>query len=159
MKRESKINGFLLCIFVTILFLAGCVRFLGQSIKQGTPIKEDMVKMIQPGKTTKEDIIQWFGIPNVIQKQGEETASPKQVDMVQPFVSPVFPSFDFFSSKHKITEDHRIYAYFFTKTEGTMTDILIFSKQYMTTLTDTLLVLVNEKIGIAEDYIFRKENK
>ncbi len=133
---------------------------MGTSYKMGTPIKEDTVKMIQPGKTTKEDIIQWFGIPNVIQKQGEEAASSKQGAMVG-MMGPqfVYPSFDLFSSKHKITEDHRIYGYTFTKMEGKMVTVPIIGKQDMETKTDMLLVLVNEKTGIAEDYIFRKENK
>lgn len=37
----------------------------------GKPIDEDMVSKIQNGKTTRENIIQWFGIPMAVAKKGE----------------------------------------------------------------------------------------
>jgi len=158
MKRESKMNGIFLCIIVTTLFLAGCIN--AYSFRYGPQIKEDIVKMIQPGKTTKEDIIQWFGSStNIVQKQGADATTPKEglVDVIDPRL--VSPSFDLFSSKHKITEDHRIYVYTSTKSEGTVFYLSFFTKSDGQMFKDSLLVLVNEKTGIAEDYIFIKENK
>ena len=136
------------------------------SYSYGTPIKEDMVKRIQDGKTTKEEMLQWFGIPNIVQKQGEDTTSQKSLhegammepvmmsSMDQKFVSQA--SFDLFSSKHKITEDHRIYDYSFTKMKGASVSVLFYGTTDTKMLTDILLILVNEKTGNVEDHIFRK---
>lgn len=163
MGREFKIRGILLCVtvIVAILFLGGCL-FMPHSYTYGKVIKEDKVKMIQPGKTTKEEIIQWFGIPTIIQKSGEKESQEKkevaEVGIMGPFGGVVSqPSFDLFSSKHKITDDHRIYVYTFTKSKGASFNFLFFGSMDTHSFTDKLLVLVNEKTGIAEDYIFRKE--
>jgi hypothetical protein len=46
----------------------------------GKPINEKTVKMIQPDKTTKDEIIQWFGPPQSIEKPGgkDETAAKEE---------------------------------------------------------------------------------
>jgi len=68
--------------------------------------------------------------------------------------SPSFESsFELFSSKHKITEDHRIYVYTFTEFKVRGYPFGAGSHS----LSDKLLILVNEKTGIVEDYIFSKE--
>jgi len=129
----------------------------------GEPIKEDMVKMIQPGKTTKEEIIQWFGIPSVIAKKGEKMSLPTELVSMsvageigrQEVSSDTF--FNLFSTKHKLTESHRIYYYTYTKSKGTTFAMPYFGYTGGKALTDKLLVLINEDTGIVEDYIFRKQ--
>lgn len=163
MEGEFKMKGNLMCFILIgmLLFLGGCM-VMPHSSSYGTPIKEDMVKRIQDGKTTKEEIVKWFGIPNIVQKQGEDTTSQKSLpegaimgSMGQKFVSQA--SFELFSSKHKITEDHRIYVYSFTKMKGASVNVLFFGTTDTKTLTDILLILVNEKTGNVEDHIFRKD--
>jgi len=168
MRREFKIKGILFCVVVitATTFLWGCA-IMPYKHTSGEPIKEDKTKMIQPGKTTKEEIIQWFGIPSVIAKKGEKMSLP--IEMAggmygigaagevgkQEVSSDTF--FNLFSSKHKLIENHRIYYFTYTKNKGSTFNMPFFGYSGGRALTDKLLVLINEDTGIVEDYIFRKQ--
>jgi len=142
------------------LFPGGCFSCSNTS---GKPINEKTVKMIQPDKTTKDEIIQWFGPPQSIEKPSgkEETTVKEEKVKTMGYqawpggaFSPSFESsFELFSSKHKITEDHRIYVYTFT--EFKVRGYPFGGGGHG--LSDKLLILINEKTGFVEDYIFSKE--
>lgn len=166
MGREFKMKGLFLGVVVitATMFLWGCA-IMPHKYTSGEPIKEDKTKMIQPGKTTKEEIIQWFGIPTVIAKKDEKMSLPIEMAGMmgvtggevgkQEVSSDTF--FNLFSSKHKLMENHRIYYYRYTKSSGTNFSMPFFGYSGGRALTDKLLVLINEDTGIVEDYIFRKQ--
>lgn len=156
MIRHRGIKGLFLylVVFLTIGLLSGCF-VMPHSYTYGTPIKDEMVAKIQPGKTTKEEIIQWFGIPNNIVKSQDKVGSSYNLPASSAHMT--VPSFDLFSSKHKITDDSRIYVYTFSKTSGSSVNILFLGNTTTHTRADTLLVLLNEDTGLVEDSLFRKE--
>ena len=162
-RKFGKIQILLWISTVSATFVSGGC-FSGSNTS-GKPINEKMVKMIQPDKTTKDEIIQWFGPPQSIEKPGgkDETAAKEEKVKTmgyQAWPGGAFPpsfesSFELFSSKHKITEDHRIYVYTFTEFKIAASPFLFRTGSH--SLSDKLLILVNEKTGIVEDYIFSKE--
>jgi hypothetical protein len=163
---EMKVRKIVILLWILAVsatsFQGGCGSY---SITSGKPIDEKTVKMIQPGKTTKDEIIQLFGPPQSIEKpSGKEEATAKE-EKVKTMVVPAWPggtippsfesSFELFSSKHKIIEDHRIYVYTFTKFKGEVGPFGGGSHN----LSDKLLILINEKTGVVEDYVFSKETQ
>ncbi len=168
MKKSFRRIRFILWIAaVSIGLLYGGCAVMPHSYTAGEPISEKTVERIQPGKTTKGEIIQWFGLPQSIEKPiVEKEAAVEREEKVATGGAWLVgggttfqPSFELFSSKHKITKDHRIYVYTFTKTKGGTFVILFFGSTDSHSLSDKLLILVNEKTEIVEDYIFRKETK
>ncbi len=153
---------YLLIVIGFIAFiLLGCAP--APPVWTGKPIEDEKINRIKPGQTKKQDIIEWFSAPMAIAVQGEVLkiqaeaswayGNPRggyyyQVD------SDTF--FELFSSQHKLTEYHRIYYYYHAVStkEGY---VFIFSVyESGRTKFDKLWILVNEKTGIAEDYVFRK---
>lgn len=147
-------------VFVSILLFSGCF-VAPYTYTCGQPIKEDKLKKIEAGKTTKEEIIQWFGVPSVVVKKGEKanvtTTQYGASGVIQSIGSSFDELFSLFSSKHKQKDSYIIYYYDYTKTEGATFSIIFFSPSSSRALTDKLLMLIDENTGIVEDYIFSKQ--
>ncbi len=60
MRRFEKFLSWSITPIVLIFLLTGCV--VGRYY-EGSQISPDQIKAIQPGVTTKEEIIRWFGPP------------------------------------------------------------------------------------------------
>ena len=154
------------------LFLTGC--FISpHSFTQGKPIADNKVEKIVKGKTTKEEVINWFGVPTTIIKKGDKTATegttaaapspnialPYFAQGVQSTPSGEVSSeqmFSLFSSKNKIKEADVIYYYGYTTTKGSSVGFLFFSTNDSHAVTDKLLILMNEEKGVVEDFILSK---
>lgn len=65
MKRDFLI----LLAFVTLVSLAGCTTFETHTV--GTKIDTDMVATIDPGTTTRSEIINTFGAPTDVTTEGD----------------------------------------------------------------------------------------
>jgi len=128
----------------------------------GKPIDEKMVKKIQKGKTTREEIIQWFGIPMAVAKKGETIklsgamATPMGGGEMQGAEVSSDTYFVLFAN-HNITENHRIYLYIFTKTKGMGFSMPFISTMSGKTLKNTLIILMDESKGIVVDYKYEKQ--
>lgn len=165
----------LLATFVFLgLFLTGC--FISpHSFTQGRPIADNKVEKIQKGKTTKEEIINWFGVPTTIIKKGDKTktggtaATPPSPNIALPYFAQGVQGtptgeisseqlFSLFSSKNKIKDDDVIYYYGYTTTKGSSVGLLFFSTSDSHAVTDKLLILMNEEKGVVEDFIMSKES-
>jgi hypothetical protein len=68
------------------------------------------------------------------------------------------PFFELFSTRHALTEYHRVYYYY--DAWNTTTSFVLVLAIYETgkTTIDQLWVLVNEKTGLVEDYVLRKHS-
>ena len=167
----------LILLAVVVFFsmsLVGC--FVSpHSFTQGRPIADNKVEKIQKGRTTKDEIISWFGVPTTIIKKGDKTkteltstAAPSPT-IALPYFMPglqgtptgEFSSeqlFSLFSSKNKIKDDDVIYYYAYTSTQGSSFGLLFFSTTDSHAVTDKLLILIDEEKGIVTDFILSKES-
>ncbi len=139
-------------------------------VKTGEPIREDRVVMISPGTTTKQDLLEQFGPPTAIVAQHEIAAIPiplvwiagpatslSMLSRDYRFQSDTF--FELFASGRGTGEYHRIYYYDCVVSYKTGHIFIVAFYESGTTETDRLWVLVNEKTGIVEDYVFKKYNQ
>lgn len=147
-------------VMICVSLLSGCF-VAPYTYTCGQSIKEDKLKKIEAGKTTKEEIIKWFGVPSTVVNKGEKAGVTATQYGAAGLIQSTGFSFDelfsLFSSRHKSKESHVIYYYDYTKTEGATFNIIFFSPSNSKVLTDKLLVLIDENTCIVEDYIFSKQ--
>ncbi len=138
--------------------------------KTGEPIRGDRLVTLTSGTTTKQDLLEQFGPPTAIVAQHEIVAIPapfawnagpatsfKMIARDYRFQSDTF--FELFSSGHGLGEYHRIYYYDYVVSSKTGYIFIVAFNESGMTETDRLWVLVNEKTGIVEDYVFKKHNQ
>ena len=158
---KQKVKWMVVLSIVSILFsLQACL--MPRNYTVGQPLKQNLIGKIQPFVTTKQQILDWFGLPHTILKPGEVAEIPYAdsggyVSGQNTQKISTDTLFELFASKHKITPNHRIYYYIYVKTSGMMVDFIIIHPDTSRTLTDKLLVLINEKTGLVEDYIISRK--
>lgn len=144
-ERMAKV-GWVITIFA-IAMLAGCMKMeMG-----GRPLKKKMIAKIEPGKTTKNEITQWFGMPCSI-------SEPNQIGQGQVNIHPYWGGtlgsrnpFEFFTPKHKIADSYRVYYYYYLRsTMGPVVPFYSEMKQYK----DELFVLIDESTQLVVDFTF-----
>jgi len=129
--------------------LSGCMSFSAHS---GTPIEQEQLEKLRPGKTTKYEIFERIGPPMSVASRNELISIPAPFQRIQKIASIPQSSeawFELFSSVRNLNEYHRVYYFYYAKskkksafgfTDSTETDF------------DKLWLLVNEQTGIVEDY-------
>lgn len=163
-------------LFATIILfgvsLAGCM-IAPHSFTQGRPIADNKVTLIQKGKTSKDEIIGWFGVPTTIIKKGDQarkestSVTASSPTSVLPYFTPGVQGtptgevaseqlFSLFSSKNKIKESNVIYYYAYTITKGSSLGLLFINTTDSHAVTDKLLILIDEEKGVVEDFILSK---
>ncbi len=139
-------------------------------LKTGEPIRGDRLATLTPGTTTKQELLEQFGPPTAIVAQHEIAAIPapltwnagpptsfRMIARDYRFQSDTF--FELFASGRGIGEYHRIYYYDYVVSSKTGYIFLVAFYESGTTEMDRLWVLVNEKSGIVEDYVFKKHSQ
>ncbi len=139
-------------------------------LKTGEPIREDRLVTLTPGTTTKQDLLEQFGPPTAIIAQHEIVAIPtpsvwnagppvsfRMISRDYRFQSDTF--FELFASGRETGEYHRIYYYDYVVSSKTGHIFLVAFYESGETETDRLWVLVNEKTGVVEDYVFKKHGQ
>jgi hypothetical protein len=131
----------------------------------GKPFDENLINKIQRGKTTKEEITRWFGVPKAVAKKGEKvrlptvTATPYMgmggVEMPGEEVS----SDTYFAlfSKQQVKENHIIYLYVYTTSKGKIFSMPFFGSMGGKVLKNTLVILIDDDKDIVEDYVYDKQ--
>ncbi len=165
MKRYLVIS----IVGLALLSATGCVA-PAFPFKTGEPIREERVASISPGTTTKQDLLEQFGPPTTIVAQHEIVAIPatfawnagpatslSMKTRDYRFQSDTF--FELFASGREPGEYYRIYYYDYVVSSKTGYIFVVAFYESGTTETDRLWVLVNEKTGIVEDYVFKKYNQ
>jgi hypothetical protein len=143
---------------LTIL-IPGCIW---GSVQYDLTLKKGVIKNIEPGETTRINILEWFGPPAILAKkegiaslpsEGQDYEKMRQVDSI------VF--FKYFLERHTITKQHVVYYYFneWEKIGGVSIPIpgLALASLPLTSgnlQSSELWVLVNRKTGRVEDYVF-----
>ncbi len=114
----------------------------GDHIKVDLPLEGDSVKKIRPWTTTKQDVLDLFGPPTAIARQGKVMTLPPPGHLKAGFIevdSETF--FEPFSLRFKSTDDHIVYYYYSHAGRGEE--------------ESRFWVYINQTNGIVEDYIFR----
>lgn len=145
--------------------LMGCCIFPVPSHHTGNRISDQQIKTIQPGKTTKQEIIALFGAPMGIAVQGEATTvlapteyryGPSGIQHRGSREVQADTLFELFSVRHSYTDYDRIYYYYDASSSKIVYWFLFYVYESGNTKVDQLWVLMNEKTGIVEDYVYRQ---
>jgi hypothetical protein len=123
---------------------------------------KDLVKKIEPGKTTRKNILKWFGPPEALAKKDDMISLPTLKNegvKMQEVDSMIF--FDKFLGKHPISEHHVVYYYLNEGEDINGFAIPIPGLSFVSVPAtfgnlqfSELWVLVNRKTGQVEDYVF-----
>jgi len=163
LTKRRKTRFLARCLVVILIFLSisvwtsGCFLVSGK-YKMGETITEEMMKKIQPGKTVKQDILEWFGPPIAIARKGAWVKIPRLgTDRIgwDEIQSDSF--FELFSSKHTLTQSHMIYYYHCGEDKATAGMFIFYAHGEGKLWISKLWVLIDETTGIVTDYLFRKE--
>ena len=125
--------------------------------KGENPLHEDQIKMILPGKTTKQEILLWFGPPLAIAKKGKVMKIPPPAggeECPNEVRSETF--LELFSSKHELTGYHRVYYYHYAEAETEPVYFAYADRAEKKLVITKLWILINQQTGIVEDHIFSR---
>ncbi|MDD5326561.1 MAG: hypothetical protein PHY02_01960 [Phycisphaerae bacterium] len=135
-------------IVLAVTTLTGCMTMKMEM--GGRPLTKKNIAKIESGRTTKDDIIQWFGMPKSVSKPNQSDQSTN-VNIPNFAGAPgVRDLFEFFSSKHKITETHRVYYYYYVHSDSA--GVLFFHEWKQR--QDELFILIDESTQLVVDYMF-----
>ena len=122
----------------TAVFLSSCLR---ANFVEGTRIETSEVQMINPGVTTREEILKWFGPPTEFANPGTLKLILNQLDLVtEPVLSHPF-------------ED--AFTYEFVQGKSRILFLILFNKVDIDVKSDVLIVFFDEE-GVVKYYAYRK---
>ena len=151
-SNQKTIAWFAQAVFLLVC-LEGCVMM---SVQMDKKLTGDLIEKIEPGKTAKGQILDWFGPPNVLARKGKVVKVPS-VDPKNPGMQEIDSEllFEMFSVKHQIGDHHIVY-YVDVEAGGGGVFLLVGMAMSTTVKQDRLWILINQNTGIVEDYFFRK---
>lgn len=157
MRYNSQFSK--LSVLALIILIPGCIW---GTVQYDLTLKKGVIKNIALGKTTRLNILEWFGPPAILAEkegiaslpsEGQDYEKMRQVDSI------VF--FKYFLERHTLSEQHVVYYYFneWEKIGGVSIPIpgLALASLPLTSgnlQSRELWVLVNRKTGRVEDYVF-----
>jgi len=152
MRKLSQLSPYVLS--GTIL-LAG-INFWGcgmTSTEYDFTFDEEEIERIHLGKTTKEEILDWFGPPNAMATKGKifQFASSSAGIKAEPISNEIL--FELFSGKHQLANHHSVYFYSTSETTGGQVLFILGTSADI----NKLWVLVNQESGLVEDYVYRPQ--
>jgi len=133
-------------------------------IHSGQFLNNKQISNIQPGKSTKADILSSLGAPLAIAAKDEiltiqaPTILPERLTPIikgkyYNIASDTF--FELFSGNHSLMGHHRIYYYYSAWSKKYAWFLLLVLYEVGRTDIDELWVLINEKTEVVEDYFFK----
>ena len=150
MRKLSQLSPYVLS--GTIL-LAG-INFWGcamTSTEYDFTFDKEEIERIHLGKTTKEEILDWFGPPNAMATKGKifQFVSSSAGSKAEPPNNEIL--FELFSGKHQLANHHSVYFYSTSGTSGGE----VLNMRGTSPDINKLWVLVNQESGLVEDYVYR----
>ena len=155
--------GGLVLLLTLLAWSQGCVPAI--PLITGPDLSEDSVERIEPGRTTKHQLFEWFGLPMAIGENDELLHIPRPTIYSGSSVGDIRRGgyddinadtfFELFSSTRQLGDQHRVYYYYRAVSTSY---VVIGGLAYYTsshTQTRRLWVLVDEDRGIVDDYLFR----
>ena len=144
-----------LALFFTVVLLAsaylsGCIYVTKTTGEQ--LFTKAQAEKIERGKTTKAEVLQWFGPPVAIVRKNEGGQELKGEEDIRPETF-----LELFSGKHRISQDHVVYYYRNLGRGGAMIGIVVAGGTQEWKTRERLWILINEKNGIVEDYMLLQD--
>ena len=141
-------------IYLGLFLLSEACIFL--DVRGEDEFKKYQIENIQPGKTTRPEILQWFGPPAAIARRDGKFISriPANEEDSEEISSQAF--FGKFSQTNMIGKNHMIYYYIHRF--GTI-KARAFQVNPVEPFIDKLWILINQESGRVEDYVFMKDTK
>lgn len=160
MIYKFPFNQLAVLVCIVLLPVGGCIW---GSVQYDRTLEKKMIKNIEPGKTTRKNILKWFGPPGVLARIDGVVSFPAletNKEKMREIDSKVF--FKYFLEKHSISEHHVVYYYFNEgeKINGVSIPIPIGIPLISLPATSgnlqfsELWILVDHKTGQVEDYVF-----
>lgn len=160
MRYKPQLNKLAVLALISLIPVGGCVW---GSVQYDQTLEKEIIKNIEPGRTTRKDILKWFGPPEVLARKDGVVLRPsletgygemREVD------SKTF--FKYFSGKHSLSEHHVVYFYFnegedingFSLPIPIGTFFISVPATFGNLQLSELWVLVNRQTGQVEDYVF-----
>ena len=135
-----------------LLLVIGCTALTAcmygsATTKSGETFTNAAVKNIQPGKTTKEDILNWFGPPLAIARKAEED----KMIAVENVRADTF--LELFSARRTLTDSDVVYYYrnVEIRSSGGMIGLAVIAHNQEATAK--LWILIDNRNGIVEDFV------
>ena len=131
--------------------LSGCVYVSGSDTRQS--FAAENVRRIEPGATTKRQILDWFGPPAAIARQG-------QGDRIIPGLKVQADTFlEIFSARHTLNESDIVYYYRNISLE-TQGGVVVFAVHTSRSLQrQELWILIDDKTGTVRDHVAKGDAK
>ncbi len=147
---------------VIIVIAAAVLALLAGCVSTGRPLREEQVKSLVPGKSTKSDLMDLFGAPAALAARNVTLSLPHPAIMGAPFANRFSNRIDpetFFVLFPPADEYRRIYYYYHAVSGKHPVWYLVYFGERGKTVTDRLWVLVDERTGTVVDYAFKKYEK
>jgi hypothetical protein len=157
---KPQFNRLAVLTLIVLLPVEGCVW---GSVQYDRTLEKDVIKKITPGKTTRKNILEWFGPPEILAKKDGWVSLPSlETEHLKMRKVDSKTFFKYFSKKHPISEHHVVYYYFNEGEDINGFSLPIPIGTFFISVPATsgnlqlseLWVLVNRRTGRVEDYIF-----
>lgn len=151
-RRLAQLTIFCL-VTVSAQAIVGCYQYIPYTYTKGVKIDESLVAKIERGKTTRADVLKWFGTPSRIL-----TYEPK-VTSVGASKETVAGST--VRGELSVTANQEVYIweYEVKKSVETMMALRAYVGTEVHEAKDSLTVFINRETGIVEDFGFRRETQ
>ncbi|MEE8126997.1 MAG: hypothetical protein V3T45_00460 [Nitrospinaceae bacterium] len=159
MIYKPQLNRLAALALIILIPVGGCIW---GSVQYDRTLEKELIKNIEPGKTTRLNILEWFGPPEILaRKDGVVLLPPLETGQgkMREVDSKVF--FKYFLERHTLSEQHVVYYYFneWEKIGGVSIPIpgLALASLPLTSgnlQSRELWVLVNRQTEQVEDYVF-----
>ena len=154
LKRGFALLGALMLVFV----LASCY-LPSPSFSTGRYISRTELGRIEPGLTTKQQLLDAFGPPMGIATRGEDLYLQRPVQWMGGVplrwgidIQSGGAMFEFFALREGLGPGHRVYYFYSSSGRQRAIFLLVYINERSWVEMDRLWVLVNEETGIVEDY-------
>ncbi len=163
-EKCSPVKRIAAFVLLLVIAASGCLILPEATPDYGVENPDRLVASIEPGKTTKRELLKRFGPPVTIAAQGEMTVIPLVYDhaYMRPGNSYAIRSdawFELFSTGRDLTEYHRVYYYYALSRSRVLMFFWLLDYRGSSTETDRLWFLVDERTGTVEDYAFKKHGQ
>jgi len=160
MIYKPQLNRLAALALIILIPVGGCIW---GSVQYDRTLEKELIKNIEPGKTTRKNILEWFGPPEILARNdGVVLLPPLETSQgkMREVDSKVF--FKYFLQRHPIAEHHVVYYYFNEGEDINGFSIPIPIGTFFVSLPATsgnlqlseLWVLVNRQTEQVEDYVF-----
>jgi hypothetical protein len=134
-----------LVVVIGSAVLTGCLYASGTEKQRS--FNDAEVKKIERGRTTKEEILRWFGPPLAIARkdEGDKIIPPENV-RAETFL-------ELFAAKHTLTEGDVVYYYRNVEAKNSGGVVLFVVLEDRRLATSKLWVLIDNGNGIVKDFV------